>query len=122
MNQLSDRIRLILAENPELGDGEQQKGLVKASGASKSVVNQWLADKIKSMRLDYALEIERTLGYNHIWLVLGTGPKRAVSLNVEQLNGMEGQLIGLYRAATKDGRDFIMKAALAAEKQPKGHS
>lgn len=122
MNQLTDRIKLILAENPELGDGEQQKGLVKASGASKSVVNQWLSGGIKSMRLDYALEIEKNLGYNHIWLVLGVGPKEASSLNIEQLNGMEGQLIGLYRASTKDGRDFIMKSALSAQKLPKTHS
>ena len=69
MSTLSQRIEKILAENPALG----QSGLVEKSGASKSVVNQWLDGKIKSMRLDYALNIERQLGYNHVWLVLGEG-------------------------------------------------
>jgi hypothetical protein len=69
MSTLSERIEKILTERPELG----QSGLVDASGASKSVVNQWVDGKIKSMRLDYALKIEKKLGYDHIWLVLGEG-------------------------------------------------
>lgn len=69
MSTLSERISKILTERPSLG----QSGLVEASGASKSVVNQWLDGKIKSMRLDYALNIEKRLGYDHIWLVLGEG-------------------------------------------------
>lgn len=69
MSTLSERISKILTELPSLG----QSGLVEASGASKSVVNQWLDGKIKSMRLDYALNIEKRLGYDHIWLVLGEG-------------------------------------------------
>ncbi|WP_051516910.1 transcriptional regulator [Herbaspirillum sp. RV1423] len=69
MTTLSERIEQILKERPDLG----QSGIVEASGASKSVVNQWLDGKIKSMRLDYALKIEQKLGYDHVWLVLGEG-------------------------------------------------
>jgi len=69
MSTLSQRIEKIMSDLPNLG----QSGLVDASGASKSVVNQWLDGKIKSMRLDYALNIEKRLGYDHIWLVLGEG-------------------------------------------------
>lgn len=72
MKLLCQRIQLILDENPAIG----QIGLREASNASKSVVSQWLDGKIKSLRLDYALQIEKTLGYNHIWLVLGTGLKK----------------------------------------------
>ncbi|WP_171939048.1 helix-turn-helix domain-containing protein [Herbaspirillum rubrisubalbicans] len=69
MTTLSERIEKILSEHPALG----QSGLAEAAGASKSVVNQWMDGKIKSMRLDYALKIERRLGYDHVWLVLGEG-------------------------------------------------
>jgi hypothetical protein len=69
MKSLSERVEKILKDRPEL----DQVSLGKMAGASKSVVNQWLDGKIKSMRLDYALNIERAIGYNHIWLVLGTG-------------------------------------------------
>ena len=77
MKRLADRLTHIYAERPDLEGERGQIGFVKASGASKSVVNQWLDGKIKSMRLDYALSIEAALGYNHIWLVLGVGDKIA---------------------------------------------
>jgi phage repressor protein C with HTH and peptisase S24 domain len=76
MNLLSDRLDYIYRTTPDL-DGERgQTGLVKASGASKSVVNQWLTGKIKSMDIRYALNIERELGYSHIWLMTGEGDPR----------------------------------------------
>jgi phage repressor protein C with HTH and peptisase S24 domain len=76
MNLLSDRLDYIYRTTPDL-DGERgQTGLVKASGASKSVVNQWLNGKIKSMDIRYALNIERELGYSHIWLMTGEGEPR----------------------------------------------
>lgn len=70
MKTLSERIEKILSDK----DGLDQIGLARIAGASKSVVNQWIDGKIKSMRLDYALNIERALGYSHVWLVLGDGP------------------------------------------------
>lgn len=69
MKSLSERVEKILKDRPEL----DQVSFAKLAGASKSVVNQWLDGKIKSMRLDYALNIEKAIGYNHIWLVLGEG-------------------------------------------------
>lgn len=73
MNLLTDRLAYIYRQKPDLEGECGQIGLVKASGASKSVVNQWLAGKIKSMDIKYALNIERQLGYSHIWLMTGEG-------------------------------------------------
>lgn len=73
MNLLSERLEHIYREMPELEGERGQSGLVKVSGASKSVVNQWLTGKIKSMDIRYALNIERELGFSHIWLMTGEG-------------------------------------------------
>jgi hypothetical protein len=117
MELLCDRVELVLKENPELG----QSGLVAVSGASKSVVNQWLDDKIKSMRLDYALNIEQKLGYNHIWLVLGEGEKRigkestyndGKSVSPDEI----AKLITLYGESSATGRRLIIESAESAPK------
>ena len=76
MNTLSDRLDYIYRTLPDLEGERGQTGLVKASGASKSVVNQWVTGKIKSMDIRYALNIERALGFSHIWLMTGDGDAR----------------------------------------------
>jgi phage repressor protein C with HTH and peptisase S24 domain len=76
MNLLSDRLDHIYRTTPHLEGERGQTGLVKASGASKSVVNQWLTGKIKSMDIRYALNIERELGFSHVWLMTGEGDPR----------------------------------------------
>ncbi len=76
MNLLLDRLAHIYEERPDLEGERGQIGLVKASGASKSVVNQWITGKIKSMDIRYALAIERNLGFSHIWLMTGEGEER----------------------------------------------
>lgn len=76
MKLLSERLSYIYKERPELEGTNGQIGLIKASGASKSVVNQWLSDKIKSLDIKYALAIERNLGFSHIWLMTGEGEPR----------------------------------------------
>jgi phage repressor protein C with HTH and peptisase S24 domain len=76
MNLLSDRLDHLYHSTPQLEGERGQTGLVKASGASKSVVNQWLTGKIKSMDIRYALNIERALGFSHIWLMTGEGDPR----------------------------------------------
>ncbi|MCZ4065919.1 hypothetical protein NB636_08115 [Oxalobacter aliiformigenes] len=74
MNLLSTRIKYIL-DNEFQGDVHgKQIQLSKIAGASKSVVNQWISDRIKSLNIDYALNIEKKLGYDHIWLITGKGP------------------------------------------------
>lgn len=80
MNMLTDRLNYIYRETPTLEGERGQTGLVKASGASKSVVNQWLTGKIKSMDIRYALNIERELGFSHIWLMTGDGDPRHAPL------------------------------------------
>jgi len=98
MTTLESRIKEVLDENPQI----VQTDLASISGASRSVVNQWIDSKIKSMRLDYALEIERALGYSHIWLVLGTGEKKVRKhASFSELNGSEAQLLMFYRQLTE---------------------
>ncbi len=100
MNLLSERLDAIYRAMPELEGERGQTGLVKASGASKSVVNQWLTGKIKSMDIRYALSIERELGFSHIWLMTGEGdPHQA------PLHGLRHALA--VRAADTDDADFI---------------
>jgi len=76
MNALSERLDYIYRAAPQLEGERGQTGLVKASGASKSVVNQWLTGKIKSIDIRYALNIERELGFSHVWLMTGDGEPR----------------------------------------------
>ena len=81
MNMLADRLDYIYRATPQLEGERGQTGLVKASGASKSVVNQWLTGKIKSMDIRYALNIERELGFSHIWLMTGDGDPHQAPLH-----------------------------------------
>lgn len=88
MNLLSERLDYIYRETPGLEGERGQTGLVKASGASKSVVNQWLTGKIKSIDIRYALNVERALGFSHIWLMTGEGDPRDVWVSRNQQAGV----------------------------------
>ncbi|MGZ5203258.1 MAG: hypothetical protein ACXWC4_26125, partial [Telluria sp.] len=100
MNSLAERLHVLHRDMPQLEGERGQTGLVKASGASKSVVNQWLTGKIKSMDIRYALNIERELGFSHIWLMTGEGdPRQAPLYGVG--NAMP------VRAAANDDAEFV---------------
>lgn len=100
MNLLSDRLDYLYHAVPQLEGERGQSGLVKASGASKSVVNQWLTGKIKSMDIRYALNIERELGFSHIWLMTGQGEPRQAPLR-----GLRDAMP--VRVADNDDADFV---------------
>jgi phage repressor protein C with HTH and peptisase S24 domain len=100
MNSLSERLDTIYRAMPELEGERGQTSLVKASGASKSVVNQWLTGKIKSMDIRYALNLERELGVSHIWLMTGEGDPRHAPLH-----GVKDAMP--VRSAANDDADFI---------------
>jgi phage repressor protein C with HTH and peptisase S24 domain len=100
MNLLSNRLDYLYQAAPGLEGERGQSGLVKASGASKSVVNQWLTGKIKSMDIRYALSIERELGFSHIWLMTGEGDPRQAPLH-----GLKHALP--VRAADNDDAEFV---------------
>jgi hypothetical protein len=131
MKLLSERLAHIYNERPDLEGERGQIGLVRASGASKSVVNQWLTDKIKSMDILYALNIEEALGFSHIWLMTGLGdplvkpgarvsvvaptkedPPRMTMATLDELD-----LLDLYRRSTDRGRVNIVTAAKDAPKR-----
>jgi len=123
MNDLIARLATIYKDLPELEGEKGQTGLVKASKASKSVVNQWLNGGIKSMDIRYALEVERTLGYSHIWLMTGIGERRAAggvvfitkevadSRHTQWIGGEEARLLDLFRGTDDVGRSDIIMAA-----------
>lgn len=69
----AERIQTIL---DELGINQVELGGI--AKASKSVVNQWLSGKIKSVAPEYAFAIQREKGYNAEWIMLGTGRKMLV--------------------------------------------
>jgi len=131
MNLLSERLAYVYKERPDLEGDRGQTGLVRASGASRAVVNQWLNDKIKSMDILYALQIENTLGFSHIWLMTGLGepmakPGARISLigkaDQEQTRltlatSDELDLLDLYRRSTDRGRDEIQRAARLTPKR-----
>jgi phage repressor protein C with HTH and peptisase S24 domain len=100
MNSLAERLNVIHHDLPELEGERGQTGLVKASGASKSVVNQWLTGKIKSMDIRYALNLERELGISHIWLMTGEGDRHHAPLH-----GVPDAMP--VRAAAIDDADFV---------------
>jgi len=100
MNSLAERLHTIHRDLPQLEGERGQTGLVKASGASKSVVNQWLTGRIKSMDIRYALNLERELGFSHIWLMTGEGDPRHAPLH-----GL-GNVLPVHAAANDDA-DFV---------------
>lgn len=131
MKLLSERLAHIYSERPELEGERGQIGLVRASGASKSVVNQWLNDKIKSIDILYALRIEESLGYSHIWLMTGFGdplakpgarisvvePSKPEPPRLTLATPRELDLLDLYRRSTDRGQAEIFESAEAAPKR-----
>lgn len=71
---LQERARILVDELALLG--VDQVDIAVAAGVTKGSVNQWLTGAIKSMKLQYALGIEKRYGYNHKWLVMGDEPKK----------------------------------------------
>ena len=114
-----------------LTDGNlEQADLVSASGASHSVVSQWITGAIKSMSLKYALGIEARYGYNHIWLMINEGEPKAspgdsyrVAQDASPYGDMDHEfsdqlieLMTLFQQADSTGKNFILNAARSAKK------
>lgn len=130
MNNLIERLAHVYELRPELEGDRGQIGLAKASGASKSVVNQWLSGAIKSIAIEYALKIEAALGISHVWLMAGIGNVLAKPGQVIILEGaapeplmtlatpVEMSLLDLFRRSTDDGQGDIMRAANNTAKRP----
>lgn len=130
MNNLIQRLAHLYDLKPELEGERGQIGLVKASGASKSVVNQWLSGAIKSIAIEYALKIEANLGISHVWLMAGIGEVLAAPGKVIIIEGAptepmmtlatakEMTLLDLFRRSTDDGQGDILRAASSASKRP----
>ncbi len=132
MKLLAKRLATLYDAMPDLEGDRGQIGISKASGASRSVVNQWLSGAIKSMDINYALRIEGALGVSHIWLMTGLGPMmatpgEAVQIVVEGAAEaarltlalpMELDLLDLFRRSTARGQLDILETSRNAEKLP----
>ena len=70
---LSERIETILRET-----GTKIGVLGDVAGVSSGTASMWLTGQIKSIKLQYAIKIQRKYGYNATWIVLGEGPKTLV--------------------------------------------
>lgn len=128
MKMLQERLAYVYEQRPDLEGEKGQIGLVRASGASKSVVNQWISGGIKSMDIMYALRVEESLGFSHIWLMTGQGdpmakPGERISLGRDEQPRMtlatpkELDLLDLYRRSTDRGQADIFDAAEIAPKR-----
>jgi transcriptional regulator with XRE-family HTH domain len=131
MKLLSERLAYVYKERPDLEGERGQTGLVKASGASKSMVNQWLNEKIKSIDILYALRIEEALGFSHIWLMTGLGdpmakpgariqlvePTQREQPRVTLATPRELDLLDFFRRSTEAGQADIFDAAELAPKR-----
>lgn len=130
MNNLIERLAYVYELKPELEGDRGQIGLVKASGASKSMVNQWLSGSIKSIAIEYALKLEASLGVSHVWLMAGIGNVMATPGQVIVLEAaapeplmtlatpVEMSLLDLFRRSTDDGQSDILRAANNTAKNP----
>lgn len=123
MENLISRLEAIIA-HLATSSVSGQTALVEASGASKSVVNQWLSGKIKSIDIRFALSIERNTGFSHIWLMTGEGAREVSDSKVvyvdrpvtppptySWISDEEARLLTLYRTTDDDGREDIMSTA-----------
>jgi len=100
MTTLESRVKAVISET-----GMEPVDFARATGASASVVSQWMSGAIKSMRLDFALNLEQATGYSHVWMVLGKGERKASKpLSFAELTGMEAQLLMFYRSLPEHKR------------------
>ncbi len=69
-NLLSDRIQEIIDA------GYTQADLYRAAGVTRGTPKQWLTGMIQSMKLEYAIGIQKATGFNAVWITTGKGEKR----------------------------------------------
>lgn len=71
MSTASERVKLMM---DALGKDQVEFG--ELAGTSRSVVNQWLSGKIKTIGAEYAYALQKKTGYSAEWIQLGTGPEK----------------------------------------------
>lgn len=77
-----------------------ERDLVAKSGASRSAVAQWMgkgSKEIQTIKLSYALALERESGFNAQWISEGKGPKRS-GASVIQKQDQDSEHMTLYAA------------------------
>lgn len=123
---LQDRIRLVITEMEGREHGKQTR-LAEIAQCGRPVVNHWLSGVQKEISYEHAKRISDRLGYRLEWLMDGKGPKRPGDREPEpvqqdaealymKLSIDELKLITHFRAATPEGRSFILMAAANVQK------
>jgi hypothetical protein len=69
MNTTAERVKHMM----ETLKIDNQTEFGNLCGASRSVVNQWLAGSIKNVDARYAFKLEDSTPYNARWIILGEG-------------------------------------------------
>lgn len=109
-NLLSDRIQEIIDA------GFTQADLYRAAGVTKGAVKQWLTGGIQSIKLEYAIGIQRLTGFNSVWITTGKGDKR---INVNHPIEESEKIIKIQRVNLKLSAG-ITGFAIDAEHEPAG--
>lgn len=71
MNTARERIEHVIHEL-----GIKPTDLVRLSGASRSVVSQWMHGRIKSIDARYAFALQKNTGFSSEWIQTGRGQKK----------------------------------------------
>lgn len=97
---LANRLHAVIEET-----GIDQVELARVMGVTKGAVNQLLKGDIQSLKLEYAVGVQDTFGYNAVWLVLGKGPKKGAG-SVEE--AVESANRGQNRPLSDIAREAIL--------------
>lgn len=101
---LQERIQLVV---DELRAKEiDQVALGKAAGVSKGAVTQWLNGAIKTMKLQYAVGIQKTYGYSAIWLVLDEGPIKMGVMDEKSV--IKSMIKGRFTPLSDEAKSLIL--------------
>lgn len=77
-------------------------------GMSKSVVNQLLSGRIKSIHPRYAYKLEETTGFCARWIMLGDGPERLEQIRY-QPNSIPGKLYQVAEKLPEEQQHMLLK-------------
>lgn len=100
MKSVGERIRRAIKVS-----GLKQMDLVKATGATRSAVSQWVSGETITVKAEYIFAIADATGFEARWLATGIGPEQ--SREDKQL----GKIIEAWPTLDERGRSAVQRAA-----------
>lgn len=92
-------------------DGWIDTTLAGELGLSSAAIGKFWSGKTKMFTAENHVRACRILRVDSEWLALGEGEPRPERMSMRDLNGLEGQLITLFRGAFGDDQDEILRLA-----------